>query len=183
VTSAVRAAREKSLHDLDRELAIIGKTLPASKVAIVVKRTALDALRRIVRRTPVDTGRARGNWQVSLGEPAIGEVPFAYGPIDSKASGTIEKGKIVINTVGLGGGTGQLPPIVWITNNVPYILVLEEGGFVPSDPGPSKDPRKGREGRVLVSGGYSVQAPNGMVAVTLQELLTQFDSTNKDTKQ
>ncbi len=67
---------------------------------------------------------------------------------------------------------GNLPPyqITWLTNNLPYIEVLEFGKFVPENPGPSKDPRKGRKGRILVKDGYSVQAAQGMARVTLAEI-------------
>lgn len=171
MTSAVAAQREASLRSLDRELAAIGRSFPARQVTQIVRRTALDALRRIVRRTPVDTGRARGNWQVSLGEPAQGQLAT----LDTKGGATIAAGQQKLAQIGLGVATGELPPIVWISNNVPYILVLEEGGFIPPDPGPSKDPRARREGQVLVKGGFSVQAPRGMVAVSVEELLQTFD--------
>lgn len=118
---------------------------------------ALTALRRIVLRTPVDTGRARGNWQVSLGGSVEGEkqVPDPVG-----------EGRALID-----GGVAADPFVnIWIQNNVGYINILEHGGFDPPNPGPSKDRRKGRKGKVLVSSGFSVQAPNGMVQVTLDEL-------------
>ena len=118
------------------------------------RRLHMEALARIVRRTPVDTGRARGNWQSSIGSPASGQRTFE-------------------DPVGTGmAQLGVLPPYSksFITNNVPYILVLEDGGFTPPEPGPSKDRRKGRLGRVLVRGGYSVQAPQGMAGITVEEL-------------
>ena len=70
----------------------------------------------------------------------------------------------------------DIPPfaVVWLTNNLPYAIVWEEGTFEPSDPGPSKDKRPDRLGRTLVSGGYSTQAPRGMVAITLEELKAMF---------
>src|SRR5690606_23664498 len=114
-------------------------------------------------RTPVDSGRARGNWQVTIGTPASGVVPVS----DKQGGQTIAKGTETINAI---------PPfdVVWITNNMPYIEVLEYGLFNPPDPGPSKDPRPDRKGRVLVKDGYSQQAPQGMVGVTLAELRTMF---------
>jgi hypothetical protein len=124
---------------------------------------ALEALTRIVGRTPVDTGRARGGWFVTIGAPS-----------NAPTNATDPNGGAV---VGAGAATIVNAPvnsIIWIQNNVDYIRILEEGGFVPTDPGPSSDPRKGRTGRTLVSGGYSVQAPQGMVAVTLQELMGVF---------
>jgi len=109
-----------------------------------------EAQKRLIKRTPRDTGLTKQHWQSTIGAPATGDV----------------KG-----TRGAGVMTG-LPAyaVSWITNNRPHILVLEDGGFKPADPGPSKDKRKGRKGRILVKGGYSVQAPAGMAAVTVAEM-------------
>jgi hypothetical protein len=50
---------------------------------------------------------------------------------------------------------------VFIVNNLPYIAVLEYGGY----PNPPSDPVHGK-----TIGGYSKQAPQGMVRVTAVEL-------------
>lgn len=123
---------------------------------LVRKRTqliALEALRRVVLKTPVDTGRARGNWQVSTGTPARGVLAVE----DPGGGVAISRGQAAI---------AAIPPFanVYIANNVEYILVLEEGGF--------PDPPKGGSGKT--AGGFSIQAPNGMVAVTLAELEAFF---------
>ena len=136
-------------------------TVP-EEVARFARRIALDALRRIVFRTPVDDGPARGGWMVSIGSPATGP-----GIADPGGGSTVQRGSILI---------AGAPPFqtIHITNNQDHILILEEGGFVPPDPGPSKDPREGRKGRILVSGGYSVQAPRGMAAITVEEIRQAF---------
>lgn len=136
------------------------------------RRLALEALRRVVFRTPVDTGRARSNWQLSVGSPAGGE-----------ASGGDPISEGLSRLAGLRFGQ-----TIWLTNNVPYILVLEEGGFRPANPAntPEANRRRaagrrpakrravaaqfGDPGAPLVKGGYSVQAPQGMAAITVQEL-------------
>ena len=64
--------------------------------------------------------------------------------------------------------------VVYISNNVDHIEVLEDGLYQPPDPGPSKDRRKGRHGEILVRGGFSVQAPQGMVKVTIQEIMAEY---------
>lgn len=136
-------------------------------VTTIQRKIALDLLRGCVMKTPVDTGRARGNWQITIsGAPPtaeLGQSASAGGSKDKGGGHTVSKGGKKINAAKPYG-------IIWLTNNVPYIGVLEFGGFVPGDPGPSKDPRKGRKGRVLVKGGYSVQAPRGMVRLTLNEI-------------
>jgi hypothetical protein len=114
------------------------------------KAVHFEAQKRIVKRTPRDTGLTRQHWQSTLLAPASGNA-------------TGKQGIEVLS--------GLRPySVSYITNNRDHILVLEDGGFEPPDPGPSKDKRKGRKGRVLVRGGYSVQAPHGMVAITVAEL-------------
>jgi len=75
-----------------------------------------------------------------------------------------------------------------VSNNVPYVGVLDRGGFIP--PHPADDSvarirRRGRrterqrrraatflgdEGATLVVAGYSFQAPSGMIALTLDDV-------------
>lgn len=148
-----------NLREFNLELERIAKSLPEEQVTTVHRALHLDALSRIVRRTPVDTGRARGNWQSTIGTPAEGSLA-----VEDKDGGP---------TIAAGSKVAQaIPPFSqsFISNNVEHIRVLEEGGFIPKDPGPSKDPRQGRKGRVLVRGGFSVQAAAGMVAITFEEL-------------
>lgn len=135
------------------------KSIAPKQLVPLQKKIALEALRRIVKKTPADTGRTRGSWQVTIALPAAG---------DKRSTSPVQDG--IAALAELRGFE-----VVYISSNVPYILVLEEGGFVPASPGPSKDPRKGRKGRVLVEGGYSVQAPHGMVAVTIEELSEIFN--------
>jgi hypothetical protein len=61
-------------------------------------------------------GRARGNWQSSL----VGPPPGETGQLDSSGAGTLQANTAAIN--GLKPFTKS-----WITNNVPYILVLNDG--------------------------------------------------------
>lgn len=140
------------------ELGKLAETLPAETVLVVHRKLHLDALGSIVRLTPVDLGTARGNWQSTEGAPSSAQ-------IDGVRS--VE----AVQSEGLAV-TSKLAPYssTYISNSLDYIEVLEDGGFVPKDPGPSEDPRPDRTGRVLVKGGYSVQAPQGMVALTFAAL-------------
>jgi hypothetical protein len=107
------------------------------RVSALARRIELEALKGIVQKTPVDTGRARGNWQVTEGSPAAGtleSVDRSGGPTISKGTGEILAAKPF----------GK----IWITNNLPYIGVLEDGS--------------------------SLQAPAGMVALTLVEIQARF---------
>lgn len=105
---------------------------------------------KIVQRTPVDTGRARGNWQVTNAKPAENILDVTQ-PDYIKASATIE------STLG--------DTSLFITNNLPYICKLEYGGY-------PKNPKKGNK----TTNGFSKRAPHGMVGVTLAsagEILNQ----------
>lgn len=93
----------------------------------------LEGLRRVVLRTPVDTGRARGSWQVGAGSPPRSS-PIG---VDPSGAATIAKGAAVIAQIVLG-------QIGWIVSNLVYMPALDRG--------------------------HSRQAPNGIVAVTIQEL-------------
>lgn len=72
----------------------------------------LSVFNRAVSYTRVDTGRMRGNWQVSTGAPARGETGKLQ-PV-SVALDPAEAAKILPFTV------------TYLSNNVPYILVWEE---------------------------------------------------------
>ena len=142
-------------------------TAVSADVEKVTKYFAFETLRRVVKRTPVDTGRARGGWQVTLNTPAAGSGTSS----DAEGQGTVTSGASVISAA-------KPFQVIWISNNVEYIRILEEGAFEPPNPGKSKTGgssskagRAARKGKVLVRNGYSTQAPKGMVAVTLQEML------------
>ncbi|MBX3380111.1 MAG: hypothetical protein KF805_08440 [Phycisphaeraceae bacterium] len=141
----------------------------ARRADVAHRKLTLEVLTRVVKKTPVDRGRARGNWMVTVGSPADGESGFIAG---DGASGSAEA---QATQFALNAGTAIVRGVspfsdIFITNNLPYIEVLEFGQFVPPNPGPSKDRRRGRKGRVLVQDGFSVQAPQGMLGVTLAEI-------------
>lgn len=152
---------EQSLAAFSRTLDRFLENVEERAIPDAVAKISLDAFSEIVKRTPVDTGRARGNWQVGIGTAPSGTLARR------DKSGASATNDAAIRIIG-----ARLPrfPVVYITNNLDYVPVLERGGFKPPNPGPSKDKRKGRKGRVLVADGYSVQAPRGMVAVTAERL-------------
>jgi hypothetical protein len=132
-------------------------------VRLLVEAIAMHVLRGVIFRTPRDEGWARGGWQLSLGAPATGMT----GREDRSGGATYGAALSALKSL--------LPfQTVYVVNNEPHILVLEDGLFTPPDPGPSKDKRPGRRGKILVRGGYSVQAPRGIVTVTIQEVSMMF---------
>jgi len=88
------------------------------------KAVTLRALSGVVLGTRVDTGRARGNWQVQEGSPPEGHDPLAYHPSGEGIAG----GHVVVSDdVGeqvILGASGD--DIIWLHNGVPYILILED---------------------------------------------------------
>lgn len=92
-------------------------------VVSTVKNVAKGVLREVIKATPVDTGRARSNWQVGLNSPPPGPIaPYSPGrhlgrgeAANKNAATTI--GTTIINAIA-GDGT------IYISNNVPYINIL-----------------------------------------------------------
>jgi hypothetical protein len=80
------------------------------------KRIALEGLKRVVQRTPVDTGRARGGWQVARSDNDVDT-----GQRDGSGASTVSAGLSIINRVTIPFGE------IVIFNNVRYIVFLEEG--------------------------------------------------------
>ena len=91
-----------------------------------VRTIAFNAFGKIVKKTPVDTGRARGNWNVSADE------------IDRSVDTESKRPK----APNIRKGDGLKP--IYIVNSLDYIHDLEHGS--------------------------SKQAPNGMVAITMNEI-------------
>jgi hypothetical protein len=71
----------------------------------------------VITATPVDTGRAKGNWFATLGSPTSKTDLESLDPSGQK---TISQNNSVIK--------GRLPlQAIYITNNLPYIKRLNEG--------------------------------------------------------
>lgn len=81
---------------------------------IVVKKVAMDVFRRVILRTPVDTGRARANWQASIGAPIEGEIEST-----DQNRGIVEAAQVIDNLEG--------DQSIFLSNNLPYIERLENG--------------------------------------------------------
>lgn len=104
----------------------------------VRRKFVLDLHADLVRATPVDTGHARANWQVSVGAPAEGIVEGE----DKGAKGSDPSAASVAAASSVAMGTAKVhDETMYITNNLPYIERLNDG--------------------------YSDQAPSGMVEVAL----------------
>lgn len=91
----------------------------------LVRKVAVAIDQTVVLGTPVDTGRARSNWQVSLDNPADGtRAAFSPGTEQStsgaNARAAIAEGRATI-------AKHQDGQAIHITNNLPYIGRLNDG--------------------------------------------------------
>ena len=80
----------------------------------VFRKIALDIDSSVILGTPVDTGRARGNWFTTIGNP----------------SGAVDAGGSAGKAIGqLNAAVAQLKlgDTIWMANNLPYINRLENG--------------------------------------------------------
>jgi hypothetical protein len=93
--------------DLNRAAQNIGRGLDETRRAVII-----ELYGSVIGDTPVDTGRARGNWQTTVGAPKDGE---------------IEKRTMASARAEVAANLGQLGDTVYMTNNLPYIEFLEEG--------------------------------------------------------
>ncbi len=82
----------------------------------VIRKITLEAFKRIILRTPVDTGMARGNWQVSAGAPVTVQIS------DGDKSGTATLSKSEAGVL-----SWQCQGSLFMVNNLPYIGKLEYG--------------------------------------------------------
>lgn len=130
---------------------------------------AFELFRRILERTPVHDvdygkggkkrtkqypgGRTRQNWLVTINQETN-----KFDPTKKKGGHVLDKGKKVIRSV-KGDDT------IFIQNNAPNITMLEYGGW-------PKNPKHGSytiDGLPKTENGFSRQAPQGMVGVTLAQ--------------
>ena len=114
--------------------------MPSRAAFNYIQTWAYSLLSDVLEVTPVDTGRLRGNWQITLGGPAEGEVAGSQSR-DSQGVLLAEIPKLDRWTLGQS---------VWITNNTPYAYLYEFGLIDP--------PESER-----IRGGYHVRAPLGML--------------------
>lgn len=135
-----------SLQGLDDVKKMIAKNKLESNDKL--RKIYFKGLSTIIKETPVDEGRARNNWFLTAKNP----------------SGLVGRGG------GSSGGSHQslnnmpknvLNKKIYFTNNLPYIGMLEYGGYG------SKETRKTN------SRGFSKLAPKGWVRIELVNMLNK----------
>lgn len=82
----------------------------------VFRGTALSIFSHVIKRTPVDTGRLRGNWQANINRPAQGTTS-----INDKT------GSQAISSAATESMQAKLGDSIYLVNNLPYAKVIEDG--------------------------------------------------------
>ena len=127
-------------------------------VDAVVRTVTLEVFSRVIQRSPVDTGRFRANWFPSYNTINVRTTEST----DESGSATEQRSKAAVLSFPVGG-------IVYLTNSLPYAMVIEYGGY----PNPPKmgSKKRGEDGiAVHVVNGFSMQAPQGVVRVSAAEV-------------
>jgi hypothetical protein len=79
---------------------------------LVLRKVALDMFGRVIQRSPVDTGRFRGNWQCAIGHDPAGTSENTSNPMGQ-----------IAGVVGSAKGNDA----IHLVNNLPYGPRLERG--------------------------------------------------------
>lgn len=98
--------------DFDKAVRNINK-----KSDMAIRAIGLQLFGAIIKDTPVDTGRLRGNWQTTIGQPASGSFPDSKDKNGSVAGASM-RARIAQYKVGQK---------LFLTNNLPYAQAIEDG--------------------------------------------------------
>lgn len=115
----------------------------------VFRVTTIKFFNQIVQASPVDTGRFRANWFVTISRPSMRVEPNSK-KSENQVNQRIER-KI---------NESMGSRVFWLTNNLPYSEVIEFGGY-------------GDGSKTL--NGFSRQAPKGVVRVTAKRFSRIFN--------
>ncbi len=123
----------------------------------------LKLFRAIILRTPVDTGRARGNWQIGVNRIPVGEINIGVRKAKTKKGTKRDRrtklpGMTATGARAMKAGNKQIQradywDILYIGNNVLYIRFLE---------GADGDPPS------------SIQAPEGITKPAIAQISSSF---------
>lgn len=113
-----------TLKGFANRMRVVARGVPGNADALV-RKVALAVDRVVVTQTPVDTGRARANWQAAIGAAPTGEVgqyPAGTGGATGAAAAAQAMAQAQGVVAGYKGGE-----TIHLTNNLPYIQRLNEG--------------------------------------------------------
>lgn len=125
----------------------------------VGKQAAIALFRGVILDTPVQEiggGRLRANWLATADSPSSAQLAG----VDPEGSQTVEK----MTTVVLAQ---KMDFTVYLANNLPYAQVAEYGEWKDKNGNPANGPH--------TIGGYSTQAPTGMVRRNMARINTNLN--------
>lgn len=107
---------QHQIDSFNRRVSQWAKDKPAEVITKFQRALTIEALSRVVLMTPVDTGRARGGWQISVSTIDVS----SPNRLDQSGQKVIEDESKKV---------GDLKPfkVVFLQNNVAYIGFLERG--------------------------------------------------------
>ena len=103
-----------SVQSFGKELKAFSKRTDTD-LDVTVRKVALELFDHITMKTPVDTGRAKGNWNMAVGKKDTS--------VNLKAKST-PQGQPA-KALNMKKGDGE--KAIYITNSLPYIYALEHG--------------------------------------------------------
>lgn len=139
-------------------------------IEYVVRASAILLFSRVIMRSPVDTGRFRANWVASFGAPSTETSERT----DKGGDSSVKKMQDAVLSYNVGG-------VFYLCNSLPYSLPLEYGLY-PNPPIRGSKKRGETEYTIHTVGGYSKQAPSGMVRITAREFSDAVQQFLKETQ-
>ena len=107
----------KDLQGFNADLDKFARTIGVDVVK-VRKKVSFGILNSLIKRTPVDTGRARASWAMADGVPP--SVIAAEGQRTRQSASAEAKGNVTANFTNPWD-------VTYITNRLPYIIALDQG--------------------------------------------------------
>ena len=153
-----RGYNKRFVSDIERFRNKTDKTINDTR-----KRLAYDLFSRVVDRTPVyfayekTSGNTKHNWRCSIGSISTGVL------VGTDQKGETTKARM-LNVLQRVKGDES----IFFANSVPWIFHLEDGLY-PKNPTFGSYNRQAKEYEIRSVGGFSKQAPKGMVKLTLAE--------------
>lgn len=110
----------------------------------IVRRISLELFSKVVMKSPVDTGRFRGNWFLTVNTPSNQTLER----FDAQPYGSQPSSNVFVDAQSKAKQWKMKDNAIYITNNLPYAERLEVG--------------------------YSKQAPAGMARISVMEIAGQY---------
>lgn len=150
---AKRDGRTYKLSGFRKELRKFRDKILPENFNAFQKGLGLELYKRILEKTPVDTGMLRGAWTISVGQQDR-QIPNTATSAENGGvltSEELSKFQAAMNSI----PKDKIGKIIWLNNAMPYILVIEFEGH------------------------SSKKAPAGMVQISINEIKTWLKSSTK----